>query len=267
MFYDPANPPATCYSTASQCQATPPPPPPPPLPSSPSPPPHPQPPPQPLAPFPSSPSPLVIEGVASAALSSGGGSPQESATYKVVTAFTASGDVQDYTTAKAAAIKSVLAGAAGVSTEEVHLSFTSASVLITAEIAMADEATAESMSSALAAGVLATPEALEKALSEGGVAGVTVAKIDILPVAQAVAPAQATSTVTVAVCVGASVAVLVGLVMRYLSLKRARVVPPSQAHTQQPTSKGKRATEVIIHKELSSTPPLKWENSGIRASV
>ena len=263
IFYDPANPPATCYSTALQCPATatatgpvsPPPtrPPPPPLPSFPPPPPHPP-------PLPPPPQRLILDGDTSAALSSGGGgSAQESttykATYKVVTAFTASGDVQDYTAAKAAAIKAVLAGAAGVSADKVELSFASASVQITAEMSVADETTAESTSSALATGVFASAEALEQALSAGGVAGVTVAKIDTAPAAQVVAPAQAssTSTVTIAACAAVSFVVLVGLGAWCLHLKRtmARARTP-----QRPARKAGRTAEVVIDKELGSTPPL-----------
>ena len=78
--------------------------------------------------------------------------------------FTLSGDPSDYGTEQEDAIKTVLAGEAGVSTSAVTLSITAGSVIVTAEISLPSFDVAATAATALSTGVLASAKALETAL-------------------------------------------------------------------------------------------------------
>jgi len=82
----------------------------------------------------------------------------------VTTAFTASGDVSDFTPSKKEGIKTVFATAAGVDPSVVTVTVTSASVLITVAIAFSSPAAATSAVSTLSTGILANQGSLAAAL-------------------------------------------------------------------------------------------------------
>ena len=225
--------------------------------------------------------PVVFEGDGDALSSGGTAAQQTSPIYKVVSAFTASGDVQDYDSAKVAAIKSVLASAAGVGREQVSLTITAASVMITSEISVPDEATADSTSSSLATGIFASADALEAALSTGGVSGVTVAKIDQAPSAQAVLPASGGSVAIgiEVLAVAAVFAILVGLCAGYLYAKRGngrrasrksgsriRLTTSSPEHTSSSRAGDTKVREVVFETELASVQPISMGDVDVRAA-
>ena len=82
----------------------------------------------------------------------------------VTTAFTASGDVSDFTPSKKDGIKTVFATAAGVDPSVVTVTVTSASVLITVAIAFSSPAAATTAVSTLSTGILANQGSLAAAL-------------------------------------------------------------------------------------------------------
>jgi len=110
----------------------------------------------------------------------------------VTVAFTASGDVSDYDTARQDLIKTVLAGEANVAPGAVALTITAASVTISATIAVADEATATSTAASLSSGIFASSSTLETALANGGVT-VTIATIDTAPTVATVGSSSGSS--------------------------------------------------------------------------
>ena len=85
--------------------------------------------------------------------------------FKVVTEFTLAGTVNDYGASERLAIQKVLAAEAGVTTDAVSLTITSGSVVVAAEIYVADAATATTTSSTLSTGILASASALDTALT------------------------------------------------------------------------------------------------------
>ena len=82
----------------------------------------------------------------------------------VTTAFTASGDVSDFTPSKKEGIKTVFATAAGVDPSVVTVTVTPASVLITVAIAFSSPAAATTAVSTLSTGILANQGSLAAAL-------------------------------------------------------------------------------------------------------
>ena len=85
--------------------------------------------------------------------------------FKVKTSFTLAGTVNDYGASERLAIQKVLAAEAGVTTDAVSLTITSGSVVVAAEIYVADAATATTTSSTLSTGILASASALDTALT------------------------------------------------------------------------------------------------------
>jgi len=99
----------------------------------------------------------------------------------VTTAFTASGDVSDFTPSKKDGIKTVFATAAGVDPSVVTVTVTSASVLITVAIAFSSPAAATTAVSTLSTGILANQGSLAAAL-QAAVPSIVVQAVVTAPV-------------------------------------------------------------------------------------
>ena len=140
----------------------------------------------------------------------------------VTTAFTASGDVSDFTPSKKEGIKTVFATAAGVDPSVVTVTVTPASVLITVAIAFSSPAAATTAVSTLSTGILANQGSLAAAL-QAAVPSIVVQAIVTAPVitsgpGMAIAPltppsADNTNTIIIAVVVSCSVVIcfMIGL--------------------------------------------------------
>jgi len=109
----------------------------------------------------------------------------------VTTTFVLSGSVDDYGAAEKASIKAVLADEAGVAPSAVQLALNSGSVVVTAEILVADATAAETAIDTLtgSGGVLASSSNLEAALTSafthaGLSTSVTVEEITTAPVVE-----------------------------------------------------------------------------------
>jgi len=134
----------------------------------------------------------------------------------VTTAFTASGDVSDFTPSKKDGIKTVFATAAGVDPSVVTVTVTSASVLIAVAIAFSSPAAATTAVTTLSTGILANQGSLAAAL-QAAVPSIVVQAIVTAPVitsgpGMAIAPltlppADNTNTIIIAVVVSCSVAI------------------------------------------------------------
>ena len=134
----------------------------------------------------------------------------------VTTAFTASGDVSDFTPSKKEGIKTVFATAARVDPSVVTVTVTSASVLITVAIAFSSPAAATTAVSTLSTGILANQGSLAAAL-QAAVPSIVVQAIVTAPVitsgpGTAIAPltppsADNTNTIIIAVVVSCSVVI------------------------------------------------------------
>ena len=99
----------------------------------------------------------------------------------VTTAFTASGDVSDFTPSKKEGIKTVFATAAGVDPSVVTVTVTPASVLITVAIAFSSPAAATTAVSTLSTGILANQGSLAAAL-QAAVPSIVVQAIVTAPI-------------------------------------------------------------------------------------
>ena len=134
----------------------------------------------------------------------------------MTTAFTASGDVSDFTPSKKEGIKTVFATAARVDPSVVTVTVTSASVLIAVAIAFSSPAAATTAVSTLSTGILANQGSLAAAL-QAAVPSIVVQAIVTAPVitsgpGTAIAPltppsADNTNTIIIAVVVSCSVAI------------------------------------------------------------
>jgi serine/threonine protein kinase len=134
----------------------------------------------------------------------------------VTTAFTASGDVSDFTPSKKEDIKTVFATAAGVDPSVVTVTVTSASVLITVAIALSSPAAATTAVSTLSTGILANQGSLAAAL-QAAVPSIVVQAIVTAPVITSgpgmvnapltLPPADNTNTIIIAVVVSCSVVI------------------------------------------------------------
>jgi hypothetical protein len=112
----------------------------------------------------------------------------------VTTAFTASGDVSDFTPSKKEDIKTVFATAAGVDPSVVTVTVTSASVLITVAIALSSPAAATTAVSTLSTGILANQGSLAAAL-QAAVPSIVVQAIVTAPVITSVTSGPGTAIV------------------------------------------------------------------------
>ena len=112
----------------------------------------------------------------------------------VTTAFTASGDVSDFTPSKKEGIKTVFATAARVDPSVVTVTVTSASVLITVAIAFSSPAAATTAVSTLSTGILANQGSLAAAL-QAAVPSIVVQTIVTAPVITSVTGGRETATV------------------------------------------------------------------------
>ena len=84
--------------------------------------------------------------------------------FTVTTSFTLGGTVDDYGTAAEESIKIVIANEAGASPSDVLIRITAGSVVVAAEIFVADQTAATSTANSLAAGALKDASSLETAL-------------------------------------------------------------------------------------------------------
>jgi hypothetical protein len=149
--------------------------------------------------------------------------------FKVKTSFTLAGTVNDYGAPEKLAIQTVLASEAGVTTDAVSLSITSGSVVVAAEIYVADAATAETTSSTLSTGLLASASALDTALTAQFTAdglSTAVVSVEALVAPTVDVPSGGTeeeggddTLVVVVAAVGGVAAVVVG-VLCYLKKKK-----------------------------------------------
>ena len=105
-----------------------------------------------------------------------------------MTEFTLAGTVNDARASERLAIQKVLAAEAGVTTDAVSLTITSGSVVVAAEIYVADAATATTTSSSpLSTGILASASALDTALTAQFTAdGLSTAIVSVEALARAV---------------------------------------------------------------------------------
>lgn len=111
----------------------------------------------------------------------------------VTTAFTASGDVSDFTPSKKEGIKTVFATAAGVDPSVVTVTVTSASVLITVAIAFSSPAAATTAVSTLSTGILANQGSLAAAL-QAAVPSIVVQAVVTAPVITSVSSTSGPGT-------------------------------------------------------------------------
>ena len=95
----------------------------------------------------------------------------------VTSSFMCSGDVSDYDDATRTTIAAVIAGEANVTSSTVSLTITSASVIITVDVAFSSSIAASMAANALSMGIFADASALEASLLTGGLTNITVEAI------------------------------------------------------------------------------------------
>lgn len=153
---------------------------------------------------------------------------------QVEISFTLSGDVSSYGDAEVAAIRSVIAAEAGVDDSDVTVTITSASVEVTATIAVSDFSEAATVESSLSTGMMRSPTALQAAIQQGSagssvLAAATVVAAPVVVTTSAPAAALGTSSSSsdsmmpvIIMAVGAAVVVLLSIVIVYQMYKRIK---------------------------------------------